>query len=54
MLLVSAASPMPLTTWSIVPALRLTVMMWCSWTPGVSGTSKPFSVWIDGLFWLKT
>src|SRR5689334_8864839 len=45
---VSAASPTPLTTWSIVPALRLTVMMWCSFTPGRLGTSNPFSVWIDG------
>ena len=29
-------------------------MMWCSSHPGRFGTSKPFSVWIDGLFWLKT
>jgi hypothetical protein len=33
---------------------EVTVIMWCSLTPGVSGTSKPFSVWIDGLFRLKT
>src|SRR3954452_8095968 len=51
---VVAGAPTPLTTWSMVPALRLTVMMWCRCTPGRFGTSKPFAVWIDGLFWLKT
>ena len=50
----SAGPPTPLTTWSIVPAPRLTVMMWFSRTPGVTGTSKPFSVWIDGSFRLNT
>ena len=48
-LVTSAASPTPLTTWSMIPALRFFVMTWCNWTPGVSGTSKPFSVWIDGI-----
>jgi hypothetical protein len=29
-------------------------MTWCSWTPEVSGISKPFPVRLEGSFRLKT
>ncbi len=29
-------------------------MIWWSAMRSPSGTSNPFSVWIDGLFWLNT
>ena len=43
------AAPVSLTTWSMPPLpLRNTVKMSCSFTPEVSGTSKPLAEWIDG------